>query len=143
MHPQCLKCNARCCRYFCFQISTPETYEDFEQVRWYLTHENISVLIDPDGDWWILIDNRCKWLAESAEGPRCIHYDDRPVICRRFSPETCDFTLGPYQTQERFTDPDLFEAYARRTLGEEAFARARFKEREPRHRKYTKGRKKE
>ncbi|MDD4889044.1 MAG: YkgJ family cysteine cluster protein [Phycisphaerae bacterium] len=129
MHKQCLRCNARCCRYFCFQIGDPCTYEEFEQVRWYLAHSGISVHVDPDGGWWIFIENRCRCLEDTKAGPRCVAYANRPLICRRFSPDTCDFTCGPYDYEERFETADQLEAYARRVLGDKEFEAARAKAR--------------
>jgi Fe-S-cluster containining protein len=118
MHKQCRLCNARCCRYFCFPIDTPCTREDFDQVRWYLVHEHVQVHIDPAGDWWMFVENRCRWLEETNAGPRCANYGRRPLICRGFSPRTCDFTMGPYATQRQFDTADELEAYACELLGE-------------------------
>jgi Fe-S-cluster containining protein len=134
MHKQCILCNARCCRYFCFQIDAPRTYEQFEQVRWYLTHQGIRVHVDPDGAWWIFIDNRCRWLEETVAGPRCASYDNRPLICRRFSPRTCDFARGPYQAAIEFETADQLEAHAREVLGPERFDAERARFRSPRRR---------
>lgn len=125
MDRRCRLCNARCCRYFCFQIGSPETYEQFEQVRWYLTHKDISVHVDPDGDWWIFIANRCRWLEETREGPKCADYENRPLICRQFSPKTCDFTRGPYVSAAEFETANELEAFARETLGTREFNRER------------------
>jgi len=129
MDRRCRLCNARCCRYFCFPIDNPCTYEEFEQVRWYLTHQAIRVHIDLAGQWWIFIENRCRWLDETPDGPRCASYENRPLICRRFSPKTCDFTKGPYKCQAEFETADDLEAYARQILGEKEFEAARKKAR--------------
>ncbi len=125
MHPNCSKCNSRCCQYYCFQIDTPESYEDFENVRWYLCHEGTSVHIDHDDDWCILIENRCRMLEQTPEGERCRIYDNRPLVCRRFSPHSCEVTVGGHDYQQLFETPDQIEAYARQALGEEEFLRAR------------------
>lgn len=125
MHRQCRLCNARCCRYFCLPIDNPCTYDEFEQVRWYLVHGGVSVHVDHDGGWWMLVENRCRWLEDSAQGPRCVAYDNRPLICRRFSPRTCDFTRGPFAYEHRFETADELEDYARDVLGAAEFAAAR------------------
>ena len=121
----CQKCDARCCRYYSFPIEMPESYEDFDQVRWYLVHENTTVYIDWDGQWYIRIDNRCRWLIDTDQGPRCERYSDRPLICRAFSPETCETAKGNFECEELFTKPDELDVYARRMLGEHAFDAAR------------------
>jgi Fe-S-cluster containining protein len=119
----CQRCGAKCCRYFCFQIDTPDSYEEYEDIRWYLAHRNISVHID-GGDWYISIQNRCKYLGPDN---RCRRYDNRPLICRDYSMDTCDRTQGDYGYEAEFHSPEELEAYARRQMGEGAFEKARAK----------------
>ena len=129
MNDSCQQCNARCCRYFCFEIDKPDTYEDFEDIRWYLLHQGIRIHIDDDGDWCIEILNVCLNLVEAAEGFRCKDYGNRPLICRKYSPETCDFTEGPYEYEEYFTSAEQLDEYARRMLGEDAYEEAKLRAR--------------
>lgn len=124
MDEQCGQCDSSCCRYYCFEIDKPDTYEEFEDVRWYLTHAKTSVHIDEDGDWCILIENPCTWLEQTPRGLRCRNYEHRPLICRKFSPASCEFTRGGYDYEELFETPEQLEAYARRMLGEEAYEQA-------------------
>jgi len=30
-----------CCRYFALQIDNPKTADDYDNIRWYLVHENV------------------------------------------------------------------------------------------------------
>ena len=55
----CEKCVGLCCRYLALPIDTPKTKGDFDDVRWYLAHEGISVFVE-EGDWYINIANRCN-----------------------------------------------------------------------------------
>jgi Fe-S-cluster containining protein len=121
MQKECRKCDASCCRYFSFQIDRPDSYEEFENIRWYLMHKGVSVHVDFDGDWYIRLDNRCKMLVNTPQGPRCREYASRPIVCRRFAPDTCDFAAGGFAYDELFTTPQQLEAYARRMLGEAEF----------------------
>lgn len=108
----CQYCNARCCRYFALPIDKPETYKEFDFVRWYLLHEKTSVFID-DGTWYLLVDNKCKNLGDDN---RCLIYEQRPQICREYSNEKCEFendTLYEYY----FDHPDQIEEYAQAVLG--------------------------
>jgi Fe-S-cluster containining protein len=125
--PTCEKCGGACCKYFCFEIDEPEDYEEFEDIRWYVLHDGVSVHID-DGDWYIAIENRCNALDPYG---RCSIYEDRPLICRSYSPEDgCDYTGGgDYEYDEEFTSPDQVERYAREALGDETFERQREKHR--------------
>jgi len=119
----CRECGGKCCRYFCFQIDAPDDFSTFEDVRWFLLHEDITVHVE-DGDWYISIANPCKALR--ADG-RCGSYETRPLICRKYSMDNCDHTTGDYGYEATFTTPEELEAYAIKTLGKKAYAKAREK----------------
>lgn len=126
MTNRCETCKGLCCRYFCFQIDEPDDYEEFEDVRWYLYHEGVSVHIDEDGDWYIQIENPCRALDENY---RCTVYEDRPLICRGYSDENCEATDDDYGYQEEFKSPEQLVAYARKTLGEDVYVKEMIKHR--------------
>lgn len=121
MSELCQQCGAKCCRYFCFEIDKPESYEEFENIRWYLCHQGVSVHVD-EGDWYISIENICNNLNGDNQ---CKDYANRPLICRRYSSGGCDYTQGAYGYEQLFTRPEQLEAYARKTLGAKAFDKAR------------------
>lgn len=130
MTNSCETCKGLCCRYFCFQIDEPDDYEEFEDVRWYLYHEGVSVHIDEDGDWFIQIMNPCNALDENY---RCRVYEDRPLICRGYSTDNCEVLDDDYGYQEEFTSPEQLVAYARKTLGDETYAKEMVKHRAKAH----------
>ena len=141
MSQTCQKCGAKCCKYFCFEIDEPDTYEEFEDVRWYLCHQGVTVHID-EGDWYISIENHCKKLGRNDH---CKIYDERPLICRSYDPSNCDHVSGFYGYDEHFRTPEELDAYARETLGEKEYEKARKKAHakfEPKKAKKTKKRKK-
>lgn len=123
MSKTCQKCGAKCCKYFCFEIDEPNDFEQFEDVRWYLCHEGVTVHID-EGSWFMSIANRCKMLDK---GDRCKMYDKRPVICRKYDRENCDHTGGDYGYDAFFQTPEEIEQYARKTLGQAKYERQRAK----------------
>lgn len=125
MDKRCKKCLADCCRYFALPIGQPESYEDFEEIRWHLLHRGVSVFIDGDGQWNLVLRNLCRMLRKTAEGWRCKDYDNRPTVCREFSPDTCNVTRGGQAYEERFTTAGQLDAYARRMLGGWVFDKAR------------------
>jgi len=125
MSKTCQECGAKCCTYFCFEIDEPDSYAEFEDVRWYLCHEDVSVHID-EGDWYISIQNRCKMLMD---GLRCRIYDSRPLICRKYDLDECDHTGGDYGYDALFETPEDLEKYARKKLGKATYERAKAKER--------------
>src|SRR5436190_17100327 len=58
-----------CCRYVTAQIKSPRSRVDYDEIRWFLLHENIQVFIDEDG-WYIEFATRCRKL----DGWRCSIY---------------------------------------------------------------------
>ena len=75
-----------CCRYIAIEIDRPRTKRDFDNVRWYLLHRNVSVMVDWEGSWLVQFDTPCEWLKEG----RCTHYALRPEICREYDPGECE-----------------------------------------------------
>src|SRR4030042_6697863 len=88
---QCQRCTGLCCRYFALPIETPKTKEDYDDIRWYLCHEDISVFVEK-GDWYLSIKNTCRHLSE--EPHKCEIYERRPRICRRYKHPDCAFVQG-------------------------------------------------
>jgi Fe-S-cluster containining protein len=104
----CGKCTGLCCRYFALPIETPEDKEDYDDIRWYLCHENVSVFVE-DGDWYINLDNKCRHLYEGDF--KCGIYNKRPKICRAYSMKDCDLIEGEYDYELFFTDDQQMEEY--------------------------------
>jgi uncharacterized protein len=92
----CNHCSAKCCRYFALPIEEPTTHEDWEFVRWYLLHGGATVFKE-DGTWYLLVHSPCKELQSDN---RCGIYHDRPMICREYSTNDCEYE-----------DDWLYEAY--------------------------------
>jgi len=123
MSESCIKCKAKCCSYFCFQIDAPESFDSFEDIRWYLCHEGVSVHIDEDDDWYIQITNRCNMLGADY---RCKIYDDRPLICRQYSHEKCEGNPengDEFGYKEEFKTPTELDEYALKKLGKTEYER--------------------
>jgi len=38
----CDGCPAECCKYVAIEIDTPEDIDDFEDIKWYVSHKNIT-----------------------------------------------------------------------------------------------------
>lgn len=104
----CKKCNGLCCRYFALPIDTPTDREDYENIRWYLAHENVSVFVE-DGEWYVNIKNKCRHLSE--EDYKCLIYETRPPICRKYKTQNCDFTDNEYDYELHFTNDRQMEEY--------------------------------
>lgn len=109
---RCEFCNAKCCRYFALPIDKPTTYDEFDDVRWYLYHEKTSVFVE-DGAWFLLVHNDCKALDENN---RCRAYATRPKICRDYSVEKCEYD-DVVLFEQYFETPEQVEEYANAILG--------------------------
>ncbi len=110
----CDRCTALCCRYFALGIDEPETPEEFDDIRWYLVHENVHVFVEDD-EWYLSVQTRCRHLQDNNQ---CGIYEDRPKICREYTTDNCDYYTGQYDFQQYFTTPEQLEAYAQSVLGD-------------------------
>lgn len=103
----CEHCTGMCCRYIALPIDVPEKPADFEDVRWYLLHENVSVFIE-DGAWYISFHTPCRHLLPDQ---RCGIYETRPPICRKYTTDNCDYHSGDYGWEAHFTSPEHLDAW--------------------------------
>ncbi|MBX3425757.1 MAG: YkgJ family cysteine cluster protein [Pirellulales bacterium] len=83
----CEHCTAKCCRYFALPIDEPESFEEFEYLRWFLLHDRASVFKEED-DWYLLVHTTCKHLQDDH---RCGIYETRPQICRDYTTDNCEY----------------------------------------------------
>ncbi len=104
----CKKCKGLCCRYFALPIETPEDKEDYDDIRWYLCHKNVTVFVE-DKDWYVNINNKCRHISE--EDYKCKIYGKRPKICRGYKTADCDLTEGEYDYELHFTNDKQMEEY--------------------------------
>ena len=106
----CKECRSKCCKYVAVAIDTPTTSKDFDNIRWYLLHENVNVFIDLGSTWHVEFVTRCTSLAKNGD---CTSYDSRPAICSVYGSEAdsdeCEYFDTPYQTC--FSKVDEFEAW--------------------------------
>lgn len=76
-----------CCTYVTQHMDTPRSKEDFRQLLWQVSHENIKLYKDDDG-WTLLVDGKCQHLQVNGD---CGIYDERPDICREHTNDYCEF----------------------------------------------------
>lgn len=105
----CEHCTAVCCHYISLEIDEPETPRDFDDIRWYLLHDGISVYVD-GGRWYLQIETRCRELQPDG---RCGIYPRRPAICREYRTDNCDYHSGAYDYEHYFDSAEKLEAYVR------------------------------
>ncbi len=126
----CEHCTAECCQYIALPIDEPESRRDFDDVRWYLMHEGVTVFVE-EGVWYIQFRARCRNLQPDF---RCGIYETRPRICREYKAGDCDYAGGDYSYDHLFTEPQQIDAHAKKhfTAGHAANGR---KKRRPGKRK--------
>ncbi len=108
----CDHCTGRCCRYFALPIDTPVDRNDYENIRWYMLHGDVSIFVDDD-NWYLLIHNACDQLDHSN---RCGIYDSRPALCRSYSTANCEYDNNACYDR-LFERPEQIQEYADALLG--------------------------
>ncbi len=84
----CEHCTAKCCRYIALPLPRkPKTWGDFDEIRWFLTHQDINIFVD-DGEWYLLVHRTCQYLQADY---RCGIYETRPQICRTYTTDECEY----------------------------------------------------
>ena len=101
-----------CCRYFALPLDNPKTAKEYDDIRWYLLHENVVVFIEKK-QWYIGILNKCKQLQPDN---RCGIYETRPHICRKYTTDNCDYHGGEYDFDVLFTSAEQLHEYATKKL---------------------------
>lgn len=114
----CQKCTGRCCRYYALQLDTPEDWDEYDDIRWYLSHENTTIFVE-EGKWYLNVHTKCKYLSEKDY--RCLNYELRPAICRKYDTGGCDLTGDNYDYEMQFTSDKQMEEYMRIKFGEKVF----------------------
>ena len=109
---KCSKCTRSiCCNSINQKIPAPKTREDFDNLLWQVSHENINVFKDADG-WFLHIGTRCSHLGE---GGVCNIYDQRPWVCRDYDNDFCEFDESIEEASELFFSTyEQLEKYSRK-----------------------------
>ncbi len=131
---KCGGCTALCCHYFALEIDAPEEPDDFENMRWYIIHEDVQIFVDDDV-WYLQIFRKCQWL----DGNKCGNYENRPQICRDYSDELCDLD-GP-ESDLTFRNIEELETYRDEWVADYERKRAKKASKKARKKKSKKKRK--
>jgi len=106
----CKNCDAKCCKYVAMEIDTPEAKDDFENIRWYVSHKNIIVYVDNDNTWNIEFQTTCEHLGKDN---KCKIYKKRPEICRQYSQDECHFH-NEYEEKHTFNNIEEIDNYIKK-----------------------------
>ncbi len=108
----CEHCTGHCCKYLALPLEKPKTARDFDDMRWYLLHEGITIFVE-EGEWFIQVATKCQQLMPNN---LCGVYETRPKICREYEAGECDYSGGSYEYDHLFTHVDQIEAFAKEAL---------------------------
>ncbi len=111
----CEHCTAECCHYVALPIDEPETKRDFDDLRWYLMHEGMTLFVE-EGDWYVQFRTRCRNLRTDF---KCGVYETRPAICAEYKAKDCDYAGGDYSYDHLFTEPEQIVAFAKEHFAKE------------------------
>ncbi|MFH1212436.1 MAG: hypothetical protein V1659_05945 [Candidatus Woesearchaeota archaeon] len=116
---RCNECEGKCCRYIAVEVDAPEGMGDFEDMLWWLYHENVMLYIDDEHDWILEFRTPCRHLltgedvkkaletghasseshkhngfawdnAEHFPKSACAIHKKRPKMCRTHDYEECE-----------------------------------------------------
>ncbi|MBD3242136.1 MAG: hypothetical protein GF331_16210 [Chitinivibrionales bacterium] len=109
----CKRCGAHCCRHVAMHIDTPTCKRDYDNIRWFLMHENVNILVDHENDWLVEFITPCANLKSDNT---CGRYEQRPRVCRTYPApdEECEFTGTGKSHRLRFASSEQFERYLTR-----------------------------
>ncbi len=102
----CDKCGAKCCKYVSTEIDSPEDKEDFDNIKWHVSHENVHVFINQDDEWYLQFHTPCKHLNSQN---KCNIYENRYPICREYDLSKCEHNGG--SEKHTFCCPEEVEDY--------------------------------
>lgn len=100
-----------CCTYLALEIDTPTSKKDYSDLFWHLMHRNVSIFIDHDKKWHIEFETLCEGLDENK---RCRIYEDRPLICRKYSIDACTKHSSGKYFVHKFNTPSALKRYLAR-----------------------------
>lgn len=106
----CIACGAKCCRHVATEIDKPTCKRDYDNIRWYLIHENVNVFVDKDGRWTLEFLTKCQNLLGNNT---CIRYTERPKICRDYPEpgDNCEYAGDDNPYKFFFSSVKDFERY--------------------------------
>lgn len=102
-------CQAMCCRYVATKIDAPRRKIDWDEIYWFLCHENVEVFIE-SRKWYVLFDTPCRNLDENS---RCVDYPRRPYVCGEHEEENCEY-WGDGEERLSLRTPEDLKNYMKR-----------------------------
>jgi len=97
---KCARCKKSiCCSSINQKIPAPKSIYDFDHLLWQVSHENVNIFKDADG-WFLHIHTVCEHLGDHGV---CQIYEERPMVCREYDNEYCEFDESIEEASEFFS----------------------------------------
>jgi uncharacterized protein len=104
-----------CCNHIAIEIDKPETKDDYEDIYWYVLHNNVNIFVTENDEdetenecWFIEFITNCSALNEKK---LCNIYSKRPKICSNYDPNCCVKSEGESEEIYRFNNAQDFLKY--------------------------------
>jgi hypothetical protein len=81
-------CGGRCCRYITVAFPAPRSVDDWDEVRWWLAHQDTLVTQDDDG-WMLHVRTPCTNLRPDNA---CGVYPNHMLACQNHDATDCEYT---------------------------------------------------
>ena len=85
---KCSECDGHCCKYISIPITKPKENIDFEEIKWWLCHKNVSVYKDHDNEWFVEVITPCKY--QDPKTNLCTIYRKRSKVCKDHQTHECE-----------------------------------------------------
>ena len=107
----CFDCNQMCCRTTVIEVDPPRSIRDYSDLLFYLYHFDTEVVVAKNSgkkEWFVEFMSPCRFLTDG----RCEIYEKRPLVCREYDMDGCEFNRPKAFTYIR--TPDEFFQYLER-----------------------------
>ncbi len=74
-------CREECCNHINVPIDEPEDTRDIDDIKWYLWHNDVVVMMDEDGDWFVELKAKRNFRCTKCDIQNCRDDDyEYPVV---------------------------------------------------------------
>jgi Fe-S-cluster containining protein len=78
--------DSACCRDVVVELDEPTDLEDWDEIRWMVSHKNVAVYLDNEDDWVVEFKTPCENLDHRG---KCNIYSTRMKTCRDHRMDSC------------------------------------------------------
>lgn len=119
------KCDSECCAYVSVYLDPPRSKTAFDEIRWFLAHENVSVYRDHDKQWIVEFKTPCSYMNPDNT---CASYETRPEVCAKYAPDICTFnTKGKIYDGVMLRTPKDLDAFLKKRAKKKAKSKQKVK----------------